>query len=277
MKSTFDSMISGKDLLKVITPLYWDGKFPKTIKKKYKISVVTTCMDRLKDLQITLKKNIEDNKDYKKFEFLVLDYNSTRDNVGKWIKRDMSEYIKAGVLNYYRTEEPTQYSMAHSRNVAFKLAEGWLVNSVDADNFINPGFFDYLNQLAHQQPQKAIFAKGKRSLHGRLGFYKHEFINLLGGYDEGLTGYGSEDHDLMHRAWGLGFKLLWYGGKFYKGTPDHRKHQVDNFDEKDWKYTENRNKVISLFNLTYGRFKANHKREWGKANVVKNFTELVSV
>jgi hypothetical protein len=167
--------------------------------------------------------------------------------------------------------------MAHSRNICFKLANGLLVNSVDADNFINPGFFDYLNKLAHQQPEKAIFAKGKRSLHGRLGFYKHEFIDLLGGYDEGLLGYGAEDHDLMHRAWGLGFSLLWYGGQFYKGTPNHRKHQTENFDEKDWKYTECRNKVISLFNLTYGRFKANSKREWGKATVVKNFKEVMQI
>jgi hypothetical protein len=277
MRATFDKMIYGSPWTELITPKYWDAKFQAPVGKKYKISVVTTCMDRLDDLKLTLPQNVEDNLNYRKFEFLVLDYNSTRDDIGGWIKSRMPEYLEKGIVTYYRTDEPKQYSMAHSRNICFKLATGFLVNNVDADNFINPGFFDYLNRLAHQQPEKAIFAKGKRSLHGRLGFYKHEFINLLGGYDEGLTGYGAEDHDLMQRAWALGFKLMWYGGQFYKGTPNHKKHQVENFDEKDWKYTESRNKVISLFNLTYGRFKANQKKEWGKALVVKNFNEEIQV
>jgi hypothetical protein len=275
----FHKIIHGKAWMEHVTPTYWNGRFDNPIgDKKYSVSICTTCMDRLDDLADTLPKNIEDNIDYPRIEFVVLDYNSKREKVGEWIKDHLDEYIEAGILNYYRTEDPDRYSMSHSRNVAFRLANGYIVNNVDADSFINKGFAEYLNKLAYQQPDKAIFAKGKTMLRGRLGFYKKEFVNLLGGYDESnLSGYGHDDHDLLHRAYGLGMTLMYYGGDFYGSVPEHKKHQVENFSEKDWRYTEKRNKVISYFNLTYKLFTANRKVHWGKAKLIKNFKEEVII
>ncbi|MHA2219405.1 MAG: glycosyltransferase [Candidatus Hodarchaeales archaeon] len=244
-------------------------------KKKYSISLCTTCMNRLDELSQTLPKNIEDNIDYPRIEFVVLDYNSTKDNVGQWIKDHMMEYIKAGKLTYLRTDEPQSYSMSNSRNIAFRAANGYIVNNVDGDNFVKPGFAEYLNKLAYQKPEQALFAKGRRMVRGRVGFYKKEFVDWLGGYDEtNLTGYGHDDHDIMHRAYGLGFKLMYFGGKFYEGVPS-KKHQTDNFTEKNWRYTEKRNKLISYFNLTYKIYKANKGVHWGKARLIKNFNEEI--
>jgi hypothetical protein len=269
-KDFFNKVINEHGWTEHITPLFWNGLFSAEEKRVHKISIVTTCMDRLDDLSQTLPLNIEKNFDGPPVEFVLIDYNS-------WIKENMIEYIKDGILNYYRTEEPVGYSMAHSRNIGFRVASGDIVNSVDADNMINSGFTRYVNKLANQQPHKAIFAKGRRMLRGRLGFYKAEFVKLLGGYDEQITGNGSEDHDLMHRAFGLGFTLMHYGGQFCTMLPDHRKHQMENFKEKNWRYTEKRNKVLSFFNLTYGIFKANTGVHWGRAHLVKNFKEIVDI
>jgi len=276
MEEHFEKIIRAAGYLDYITPVFWDGEFSKPSTTNYRISVVTTVMNRLEALQMTLPENIKDNEDYDNVEFVVLNYGST-DNIDEWIKSTMAEHIESGKLVYYKTDEPKGYSMAHSRNICFKVATGDIVNSVDADNFVNPGFVSYVNKLANQCPSKVIFAKGKRLMRGRLGFYKDEFINQLGGYDERLTGYGSEDHDIVHRAWGLGYAMCWYGGQFYRGIPGHRKHQVDNFIEKDWKYTERLNKVISAFNLCYGRFCANQQVHWGKAKLLRNFTEEVVI
>jgi len=261
-----------------VTPQYWNGKKDIPVTKNHKISICTTCMNRLDDLKITLPKNIEDNSDYPEVEFVVLDYNSS-DGLADWIKSDMQSYIDKGILNFYRTEEPKTYSMAHSRNVAFKLAQGHIVNNVDADNFTNKGFANYLNLLAHQVPEKAVFAKGKRMLRGRLGFYKNEFIDLLGGYSEMelLSAYGHDDHDLLHRAFGLKFQMVWWSGQYYNATPNHQKHQMDNFQNKDWKFTEKCNKLLSFFSLFYGLYKANRGGQWGKATVVRNFLETIHV
>jgi len=263
---------------------FWDGEFkyfdrksnPLTEERKEykqnKISICTTCMDRLPDLQITLPKNIQDNSRKVNVEFVVLDYNSTKHDIGAWIKADMMEHIESGKLVYCRTEDPQHYSMTKSRNLAFKCASGDIVNNVDADSLTNKGFAWYINRLANEMPKKALFAKGKRMLRGRVGLWKKEFIDLLGGYDEEIEDYGHDDWDLMDRAWALDFSLMWFGGAYF-GRTDSKKHQTENMYNQSWKETEIRNKVISARKIIKGELKANVGREWGKAHIVKNFTE----
>jgi len=264
--------------------LIWDGKFTKNIKKIYKISFCTTVMNRLYNLKETLLKNIEDNKEYPDLEFVILDYNS-QDGLEKWMKDNMMEHIESGRVSYYRTEEPKYFNMAHSRNIAFKVANGEIVNNLDADNYtISSKVVDslpepwpfYLNRLANESPTKTIFAKGKRAMHGRIGFYKDEFINELGGYDEGLKGYGHDDHDLVKRAWGLGYSMYWWGGIFCDRIKTSRKERDVNM-ERNWKETERENKEKSAKNIKDGKFKANQGRQWGKAMLVKNFKEEMNI
>jgi len=257
----------------------WDGRFDNPITTNYKISICTTVMNRVENLKQTLPKNIQYNSDYPNIEFVVLDYNSS-DGLENWIKEYMLKYIENGILNYYRTEEPKYFDMSHSRNVAFKVANGDIVTNVDADAFVPPSktdtFASYLNKIAHQQPEKAIFAKSRQLLRGRLGFYKKEFIDILGGYNEDLTGYGNDDADLMNRAWELGFKMMSYRGQFCGRVEKHIKHQEGNYKEEWWR-SEGKNRLISYTNLITKRFKANVGREWGKANLIKNFKEEISI
>ena len=263
--------------------LIWDGKFTKNIRKIYKISFCTTCMDRLYNLKETLPKNIKDNREYPYLEFVVLDYNS-QDGLGQWMKDNMMEYIKSGRLSYYRTEEPKYFSMAHSRNIAFKVATGEIVNNLDADNYtidasgkqpIDPLPF-YLNRMANERPRKTIFAKGKKGMHGRVGFFKDEFIEELGGYDEGLLGYGHDDHDIVQRAWALNYSMYWWGGKYFSRIKTGGKEKNKNM-ERPWKETENKNKYKSARNIEAGIYKANQGKHWGKAKLIKNFCEEMEV
>lgn len=276
----FQEILKNKAIKNFVNLNYWDGKVTKQVDSYKDITICITCMNRLEDLKTTLLVNLLENLDYKgKFEFLILDYGSQNSNeIKNWALTNLSDYIEEGLVTFYRTDEPKNYSMAHSRNICFKLARYDIVNSVDADNFINKGFLNRINLLAHQQSEKAAFIKGRTMLRGRLGFYKNEFLNLLGGYNEELTGYGYEDHDLLYRASALGMKLMWFGGEYYKGIASSKKHQMSNFENKNWRYTEKRNKLISFFNIYYKIFKANVGKEFGKANVTKNFgSELIKI
>lgn len=256
----------------------WDRTFTKPVTRQYKISLCTTCMDRLGDLKQTLPQNIKDNLEYPNVEFVLLDYNSKKDDIGKWVKSEMWEYVEKGILVYYRTEEPKFFDMSHSRNVAFKVATGDIVNNLDADAFCKKGFVEMINRIANEQPEKAIFAKSRQLLRGRLGFYREEFINLLGGYNEDLTGYGHDDADLMHRAWSLGFKMMSFArqGDFVGIVPEHIKHQEGNYRETWW-VSEGRNRFISFTNLILEKFVANEGHPWGQAELVMNFKEEVVV
>ena len=253
---------------------FWDKTFTKPIDRINKISLCTNVMDRLEDLKKTLPQNIIDNSDYPYVEYVILDYNSTKDNPEEWIKENYSDMIDNGQMIFLQESTVKTYSMSHSRNICFKMATGDIVINIDADGFTNKGFCTFLNQLANEQPEKAIFTKGKSMTRGRLGFYRNEFIDLLGGYDENMEGYGHDDKDLMYRAWQLGFKMMWFGGKYYRVVEDHVKHQSTNY-KRSWKITESRNKLVSVINLIIGDLKANEGNHWGKAKIKKNFGEYI--
>jgi len=251
----------------------WNGRFTKPVTKNHKISLCTTCMNRLENLKITLPANIKSNS-YPNTEFVVLDYNG-QDNVGDWIKKEMMEHIESGKLMFLRTEEPIYFSMPHAKNIVSLAATGEIINSVDADTFAKNNFAEFINRLANEQPEKAIFAKSRQLLRGRLGFWKKEFIEL-GGYDEILMGYGHEDADLLHRSWMMGKKLMPFSrsGDFEGKIENHHKHQGGNYKELWW-ITEARNRFISYTNLILKRYKTNEGKTWGKAKLIKNFKEEI--
>ena len=256
----------------------WDGKgLPKEkdIKDFHKISLCTTCMDRIHDLAITLPKNVEDNKDYENLEFVIVDYGGS-DNLDKFILNRFPEEIESGRIVYYRVHDVKHYSMAHSRNIGFKLATGDTVHNLDADNFTNKGFATYLNRMAQMRPEKASFAKGKRGLHGRIGFWKREFMTL-GGYDESFEGYGADDMDLLARSMLMGHQLLWWGGQFCDRLKTSGDKKIENMKVKNWRKTEDANKELMHKNLQEKNIVANKDIHWGKAKVTKNNKEDLEI
>jgi hypothetical protein len=254
-------------------------------KKIYKISYCQTCMNRLHDLKETLHLNIEHNKSYPFLEFVILDYNSI-DGLGDWIRENMMDQIESGRINYYRTEEPIYFSMSHSRNIAFKVAKGEIVNNLDVDNYtfdtngkLKPEkcWAACINNIANQHPEKNIFTKSKQRKHGRIGFFKNEFIDILGGYDEDLEGYGWDDHDLVDRAILLGFTPRgWGGSNYFQRIWTGRKYKNANM-KRNYKETEKENKIKSKEKIDKGILKANEGKHWGKATLIKNFKEEIKV
>ena len=257
------------------TPVYEEVPFYVPIKKHFSVSICTTCMGRLDDLKQTLVQNMEDNKDYPLVEFVLLNYNS-KDPLNEWVYDNLAGYMESGLLNYYHTSDPQTYSMSHSRNVAFKLAQGDIVNSVDADHFTGPGFAERINTMANfTGKSNVVFVKSRQRNRGRLGMFRKRFM-ALGGYDESITGYGYEDHDLMMRAAKGGCRVFRFN-KYCTVTEDHTRHPTDNFVEKDWRYTQRRNAMLSLLNVMSGKYVANSGKSWGKAYATKNFKKRVLV
>ena len=273
--SVLSSIIREGEYDKAFKVYYEKWEKPKKIKKYNSISICTNAMNRCSDIITTYKQNIEDSLDYKKVEFVLLNYNSM-DNIDDYVKNNLMEYIERGILNYYKTIEPKYYDMCHSRNITFKLAKGDYVCSVDADHFIHKGFPDRINMLANIFPKKTVFCKSKYKCRGRLCFRKDEFINLLGGYDEDLKGYGFDDKNLLCRAIKLGFIAVKFGGEYCSITKNHKRHQSTNYKDY-WRWTQRKNTLISLLNIKLGILKANEGKHWGKAHLLKNFKEEIDI
>ncbi len=260
---------------------FWDPAtepVPKEPKTYRKISFCTACMNRLHDLMVTLPVNIYHNRDYPNVEFVVLNYNS-QDKLDEWMKGYMIPYIEAGLLVYVHTTEPKFFKASHSRNIALKVATGDIVNNIDADNFSGQSFAKTLNLLAEVRPEKAVFTRAKRLMHGRLGFYKKEWLEL-GGYNEDFLGYGWEDINLFYRAMATGYKLMWWGyweGRFSERIETPFKDRDRYMEHKHWKLTETLNKKNTFDKLKNKQFVVNNDKQWGKATLTKNFKEVIHV
>lgn len=242
-------------------------------------------MNRLDDLKITLPKNIEDNKDYGSIEFVLLDYNST-DGLEEWVKSFMMNYIESGILNYYKTIEPQYFCPNHSQNVTFRLAQNEFVANVDSDNFTQKNYANRLNDCANLLPGRILALpdnfllpnSDRLFLKGRFGVYKKD-IEILRGFDEDLdTGYGNDDVNFILRAMLAGFKLVRFESFFTADriptTDDKRVSLVKN---KDYKIIKDYNAKITWKKLGKGIISVNKNIHWGKANLIKNFKEEVSV
>jgi hypothetical protein len=253
----------------------WNGSLSKPVARNYRIAICTTCMNRLDDLRQTLPANLDNSKDYANLQFVLLDYNSS-DGLGHWVRRHLAPHIDSGRLVYFRTEQPLYYEMAHSRNVAFGLADADLVTNVDADCFAHRGFVPYLNTLANQLAERAVFVKSWQRMNGRVAFFKREWQEL-GGYDESFVGYGYDDTDLVLRALAQRFTLARFGGQWCRRLPTPSRAKVVNMQAKQWRRTQETNKQRSDANLKNGIYRANAGLSWGRATLVRNFRDTFQV
>jgi hypothetical protein len=244
-------------------------------KTNYRISLCTTVMNRLEEISETLPINLA-NTNYENSEFVILDYNSS-DGLEDWIKANYMEEIESGRLRYARTTEPQHFQMGHSRNLAFQVATGDIVNNVDADNFIGENFQETLNMLANKIPERAIFAKSRQRMHGRIGFFKKDWIELRG-YDEELKGYGWDDKSLVYRALHGGFTFVPWSqfGTFTDRIWTGDARRMENMEMDDRKQNEfiNQNKLMGK--ILANDFTAN-PGTWGVGTVEINFEKKITL
>lgn len=199
--------------------------------RKIKLSFVTVAMNRVEHIKKTLPQNIADNQCVG-IEFILLDYNSS-DGLSEWVKENLSEHLKSGKLKLYRTDQPKAFNRSHSRNMAFCLANGEIVCGVDADNYTGKDFDKYI--LLQFSENKDILLKvettreaKKRDTFGRFACINANF-HVVGGYDETMKSYGSEDIDLYQRLEMAGCSVeLMTDVKFLKTIQHSDKSRIEN-------------------------------------------------
>ncbi len=185
----------------------------------------TTSKGRTPHLSRTLPKNLADNPDSK---FIVLDYND-QDSLASYLQTNHAKDIQSGRLVVYQYKESVPFRMAHAKNMAHRLGiiEGAdiLVN-LDADNWTNAGFGDYIGEQFNEQNifMRAIMVKGEmpRGINGRIVVTKEAFLNS-GGYDELYTRWSPDDKDFVLRLRRLGYEQRFIDPKFIDCIPHNDK------------------------------------------------------
>ncbi len=164
------------------------------------ISFFTVVMNRLRDLKETLPVNLRDNK-CAETTFFILDYDS-QDGLSEYLVENFSSELKQGRLKYLRYGPVEYFSQAHSRNLSVQQLNAEYICNLDADNFSGRGFDLFLQEAFELVPGAVITGLDNNlqchGAFGRMAVARQSFLDV-GGYDEGFTGYGFEDYDLISR------------------------------------------------------------------------------
>jgi hypothetical protein len=158
-------------------------------------------MGRLDQLKKTFPANLEAAKAFglERIEFVILNW-SSNDGLEDWLKSNYSYLIDAGTLKYLATWEPEHYHMAKTKNITHKQASGEIVVNVDADSYVFLKYLEYVwDRLSEYDKPKILRAVGTRGRPaGRIACRKKYFMEL-GGYDEVMELWGSDDWDFTER------------------------------------------------------------------------------
>ena len=200
------------------------------------IGFCTTCKGRTQHLEQTLPRNLSDNPG-PDCRFVLLDYNSG-DHLAHAVAWHHRHAIAVGRLIVYSFRDPGPFRMAHSKNMAHRLAmrEGCeILCNLDADAFTGGGFSEWIqDQFAQygrhsllqamwnrwltrdvdgkpvtewvaQAPDGTVGAPIPKGANGRIVMTSDAFLKA-GGYDERINKWGPDDKDLTVRLRRLGYQ-----------------------------------------------------------------------
>jgi len=235
-------------------------------------------MGRINHLQQTLPANLQDNQDTACVEFVLVDYSSP-DKLEKWVKETMMTYINTGYLAYYSASGFKHFHMAHAKNIAHRLAQGEIVCNLDADNFTNRGFSQYLISIFSDSNKLIVRSAIGKSVNGRIAMRKIDF-HAIGGYDERMAyGWGFEDRDFIKRAHMAGMRehLIPATSPFLTAIEHKNSERVKYAKLQNQHQSDQCHKLISMKSTGRGEFVANRGKNWGAAIVQKNFSEWITL
>lgn len=243
-----------------------------------KISFCTTCMNRLFHLKETYLRSIN-NTSYKNKEFILLNYGS-EDDIDQWVQENLNYYIKNNLVKYYKTSEPKYWFAAHAKNIAHKLASGDVLVNLDCDNILLENYCEYLVESFQEE---VIVASDPCDNNGNLGTCgliasKKEHFYSVNGYDEEFNvGWGMDDTNYQYRCrMKNNLKLVVQDKKFNCCISHNNEIRTKNCKNKNIIETKNISEQ-NLYKIAIEKdYIANKNKEWGKANLLKNFNEYIN-
>lgn len=248
----------------------------KNVQNTYKISICFPIKDWLFAFSEVLEHNLEMFSQYEALEFVILDYGSS-DGLLEWVFDNYQQFIQGGYIKYFRYEAD-YFDQSHARNMAFRLASGDIVFSIDADNYIDLDFPRFLNILANQYTDKnKVFIASKQTIRGRVGFFRDDVFRLTGGFDEEEDigkSYCAADRDIVRRASRRDDVIfMWIGNKYFEKIMHKgrmRSYPVGNRSRQ--KYMKRKNNGRTIVNqYASGRIEA------GKGTVKKMNGEQINL
>jgi hypothetical protein len=238
-----------------------------------KLSFCVVCMNQCRQLEQTLRENLETARKDADCEIVLVNYNC-RDGLDEWVRSNLKGYVDEGLLKYVLCPDVKDFHASKAKNIAHLSAGGeWLFN-LDADQFIDITHETIRAAFAYDASAVVwLWNKVEQSsTYGRIGMSKEAFLKL-GGYDERLLPASYEDADLLQRAEVRGMPILHFPNAATKYLLTDLQETMArlSMEYREWPYERMReaNEIISRKNLLLRRLHVNPDR--GKVRTLVNW------
>lgn len=121
------------------------------------LSFCIPIMNRLSDIQATLRKNLDDNAvDRGLIEFIVVCFDKD-DETEKWIKANFGDELESGYLRFYKSNAFQKWHFGKAKNAFRNLMRGKVYASLDGDNFTGPSGGRHIIEVFQKYDYNCVF------------------------------------------------------------------------------------------------------------------------
>eukprot|EP00184_Porphyridium_aerugineum_P001490 CAMPEP_0184706294 /NCGR_PEP_ID=MMETSP0313-20130426/36685_1 /TAXON_ID=2792 /ORGANISM="Porphyridium aerugineum, Strain SAG 1380-2" /LENGTH=980 /DNA_ID=CAMNT_0027167843 /DNA_START=236 /DNA_END=3178 /DNA_ORIENTATION=- len=184
----------------------WLKKDNISISEPTSVSLVAACQNRERQLQTSLESWLRVRG---LSEIIVLDWNSTDAMTMRSIVINevfLHDVTDSGEFHhrvlFARVENQPDWVLTRAYNLAFQLAQGSIVIKVDCDILLEPNFLElnkFLDTTFMVASPATFRSENDKPLRGGVFMVKRSVLEKVGGYDERIVLYGSEDENLYQR------------------------------------------------------------------------------
>ena len=237
-----------------------------------KHSFCTPVKGRLVHLQETYLRNIEAaQKVGGDHEFVLSNFDSN-DGLDEWVEKNLIDYVKAGVVAYYRTTQPYPlWKLTEAFNTTMRKASGHILTNLHADHFLSTKAIEEHRRITIDRgcdlaasPQALTDARivSPPGCCGLLTIRRLSFLRI-GGYDERLNDWGYDDIDLVKRCIKKGYKIQAWTNKYVKAIQHENDLRYRFCQAKNLVENNSCNNALSNEAIENGQLVANAGKDWG--------------
>ncbi len=157
------------------------------------LSFCIPVMNRLADLQATLRRNLEDNREQQgRVEFIVMCFDNDTETA-EWVQQNFVDDLASSYLRFYQSDRLQSWHFGRAKNGFRGIARGRIYASLDGDNFTGPAGGQHIIDVFEANGYDCIF----HQFQGDWGDGTCGRLSMtMGDYEE--IGY---DDDFLPRQW----------------------------------------------------------------------------
>ncbi|WGL16391.1 glycosyltransferase family 2 protein [Microbulbifer bruguierae] len=163
------------------------------------VSFCIPVMNRLGDIQSTLRKNLEDNReDCDIVEFIVISFDHD-DGTAKWVESEFQNELATGYLKFYHLKDLEFWHFGKAKNAFKPYVSGKIYASLDGDNFTGYRGGRHILDIFQRYQYKCIFHQFQGDWGdgtcGRISIRMEDYLQW--GYDEDFLPRQWDEMDAM--------------------------------------------------------------------------------